>query len=108
MKSDITNAVYGWEEYAGGGDYAYPQQQQMPAQNTYNVPVQETVEHIEVSEEHDEGMAHGAIHVIGENIGWGPLLIIILIGARKAWREKIIGIVANIFGLKLVKKVDKK
>jgi len=104
MRTDITNTMYGWEEYAGGGEM----QQQMPAQNTYNVPVQETISHIEIPEEHDEGMAHGAIHVIGENIGWGPLLIIILIGARKAWREKIIGIVANLFGLKLVKKADKK
>ena len=66
--------------------------------------MEQTTQHIEVE---DEGIAHDYIHIIGENIGWGPLLIIILLGAKKAWREKIIGMAASMFGLKLVKKGKK-
>ena len=44
---------------------------------------QHTVAITEVPKKHDEGAAHGIIHIIGDNIGWSPLLLIILLGSKK-------------------------
>ena len=54
-----------------------------------SAPKQQTTAHVEVPEEHDDGVAHEVIHDIGNAIGWWPLLIIIGIGVGVGFRKRI-------------------
>jgi len=53
--------------------------------------IQQTTTHTEVPSSHEGVWQHDIIHIIGDNIGWSPLLLIILLGSKKI-RNKLLGI----------------
>jgi hypothetical protein len=53
---------------------------------------QQTTEYVE----QDERMPHEIIHVLGDYIGWTPLLIIVLLGLKKNIRGKIVNILKEL------------
>jgi len=55
------------------------QQQQMPAQNTYEVE----------DDHHEDGIAHDLIHDAGDFLGYWPLLGFLVLGVAVTFRKKI-------------------
>jgi len=52
-------------------------------------PPQKQIKIIKVESEHDEDMGHEAVHFLGDNFGYGPLIILIIVAGLIVFRKKI-------------------